>query len=131
MAKKKLSKRDAADTTVEEAVMPAQPEKQPEKELSDSDKFPHQDALSELRAELLMITQGEDPANIVWRAKKTDGKEVGVSLGYYEACKQNEIKTGTPCEYTELLGPPVSQALAAGKLGSPFKKMKIKKCATC
>ena len=128
MAKKgNTTKREAADSKVEEAVLPAQPEK----ELSDNEKFPHQDALSELRAELLTITKGEDPAFIVWRAKTVDGKEKGVSLGYYEACKQNEIRTGTPCEYTELVGAPVEASFAAGKLGSPIKKMKTKKCATC
>lgn len=131
MGRKKTTKREAAESTVEEAIFPAQPAKQPEKEPSDSEKFPHQDALAELRADLLTITNGEDPAFIVWRAKTVDGKEKGVSLGYYEACKQNEIRTGTPCEYTELVGAPVAPSMAAGKLGSPFKPMKTKKCATC
>jgi hypothetical protein len=131
MAKKNTTKREAADSTIEEAVLPAQPAKQPEKELSDNERFPHQDALAELRAEILTITQGEDPAKIVWRARKSNGKEVGVSLGYYDACKQNEIKTGTPCEFVELIGQPVPTSLAAGNLGSPIKKMKVKKCAPC
>ena len=134
MAKKKLSKKEASDSVVETV------EHAPTLPLSLSptgftpsvDPFPHQDALAELRSEVLTMTQGKDPADVVWQFEMTGGRKGGTSVQFYSDCKTHEIKTGTPCQYLRPVSAPVNIPASGGmaSIGAP-KMRAAKKCANC
>ena len=133
MAKKKLSKKEASDSSVETVEhAPKLPLPTPDTETPSVDPFPIQDALAELNSEVLTMTQGKDPANVVWQFELRNGNRGGTTVKFYKDCKTHEIKTGTPCQYLRPVSAPVNIPASGGmaSIGAP-KMRAAKKCANC
>lgn len=89
-------------------------------------------ALSALESEVSEITQGRNPSSVVWQFELSDGRKGGSTMKFYQDCKENEIRTGTPCQFVRPISAPVNVALS-GKMATiaPTAMKAAKKCPTC
>lgn len=130
---KRISKKQASDSAVEIVEhAPKLPLHTPNTEPPVIEPFQNQDALAELNSEVLTMTQGKDPANVVWQFELRNGSRGGTTVQFYKDCKTHEIKTGNPCQYLRPVSAPANVPASGNMATAGAPKMRAaKKCAGC